>query len=122
MSGKSSIIRLAVERLLTQLESGQLELPLGIYEMSETRSRKNKTAPPAPRLSFSGHETFVFRHSWLKKGVDAISADPVLRVLQSQQHLASDLVSMIPPNDASLGRIAATRHVRSSCIECRWLK
>jgi hypothetical protein len=28
--GKSSIIRLAVDRLLTQLESGQLELPLGI--------------------------------------------------------------------------------------------
>ncbi len=28
--GKSSIIRLAVERLLTQLESGQLDLPLGI--------------------------------------------------------------------------------------------
>lgn len=28
--GKSSIIRLAVERLLTELESGQLELPLGI--------------------------------------------------------------------------------------------
>ena len=28
--GKSSIIRLAVERLLTQLENGQLELPLGI--------------------------------------------------------------------------------------------
>lgn len=28
--GKSSIIRLAVERLLIQLESGQLELPLGI--------------------------------------------------------------------------------------------
>lgn len=27
---KSSIIRIAVERLLTQLESGQLELPLGI--------------------------------------------------------------------------------------------
>lgn len=28
--GKSSIIRLAVERLLTQLDNGQLELPLGI--------------------------------------------------------------------------------------------
>ena len=28
--GKSSIIRLAVERLLTQLDSGQLDLPLGI--------------------------------------------------------------------------------------------
>jgi hypothetical protein len=28
--GKSSIIRLAVERLLTQLDNGQLDLPLGI--------------------------------------------------------------------------------------------
>jgi predicted DNA-binding protein len=28
--GKSSIVRLAIERFLTQLESGQLELPLGL--------------------------------------------------------------------------------------------
>jgi hypothetical protein len=27
-------------------------------------------------LSFSGHETFPFRHGWLKKGVDAVFADP----------------------------------------------
>ncbi len=27
-------------------------------------------------LSFSGHETFPFRHGWLKKGVDAVSSDP----------------------------------------------
>jgi Protein of unknown function (DUF4007) len=27
-------------------------------------------------LSFSGHETFTFRHGWLKKGVDAASLDP----------------------------------------------
>jgi hypothetical protein len=26
--------------------------------------------------SFSGHETFAFRHSWLKKGVDFLSRDP----------------------------------------------
>jgi hypothetical protein len=26
--------------------------------------------------SFSGHETFVFRYAWLKKGVDAFAADP----------------------------------------------
>jgi len=44
--------------------------------MSETRSRKHKSATAAPRLSFSGHETFVFRHSWLKKAVDAVAADP----------------------------------------------
>jgi hypothetical protein len=44
--------------------------------MNETRSRKYKAAPPAPRLSFSGHETFVFRHAWLKKAVDAVGEDP----------------------------------------------
>jgi hypothetical protein len=27
-------------------------------------------------FSFSGHETFVFRYTWLKKGADAISLDP----------------------------------------------
>lgn len=27
-------------------------------------------------VSFSGHETFVFRYAWLKKAVDAISGDP----------------------------------------------
>jgi hypothetical protein len=44
-------------------------------KMPETTTRKDKT-PLAPRLSFSGHETFVFRHSWLKKAVDAVSLDP----------------------------------------------
>jgi hypothetical protein len=42
--------------------------------MSENRSRKDKSA--LPRLSFSGHETFVFRHSWLKKAVDTVREDP----------------------------------------------
>ena len=28
--GKSAIIRLAIQRLLTQLDSGQLDLPLGL--------------------------------------------------------------------------------------------
>ena len=26
--------------------------------------------------AFSGHETFPFRYSWMKKGVDAVAADP----------------------------------------------
>jgi len=42
--------------------------------MPENQSTADKTPPPA-RLSFSGHETFVFRHSWLKKAVDAVTAD-----------------------------------------------
>ncbi len=29
-----------------------------------------------PRVSFSGHETFPFRWTWLKKAVDAVDADP----------------------------------------------
>jgi hypothetical protein len=44
--------------------------------MIETKPRKDNAAPPPARLSFSGHETFVFRHSWLKKAVDAVSEDP----------------------------------------------
>lgn len=43
--------------------------------MSETTIR-NPKAPIPPKLSFSGHETFVFRHSWLKKAVDAVADDP----------------------------------------------
>ena len=27
-------------------------------------------------FSFSGHETFVFRYTWLKKAVDAVKRDP----------------------------------------------
>jgi hypothetical protein len=43
--------------------------------MSENTKRTEKAATP-PKLSFSGHETFVFRHSWLKKAVDAVAEDP----------------------------------------------
>lgn len=30
----------------------------------------------AARVSFSGHETFPFRYTWLKKAVDAVDAEP----------------------------------------------
>lgn len=33
---------------------------------------------PATKLSFSGHETFPFRYTWLKKAIDCVSADPFL--------------------------------------------
>ena len=33
-------------------------------------------APKSDVLSFSGHETFVFRYGWLKKAVDAATAEP----------------------------------------------
>ena len=29
-------------------------------------------------LSFSGHQTFPFRYTWLKKGVDAVTEDPTI--------------------------------------------
>jgi len=46
--------------------------------------RRNAKGQPAlqgtgtvrPHLSFSGHETFVFRYAWLKKAVDAVATDP----------------------------------------------
>jgi hypothetical protein len=43
--------------------------------MSDKPIQTEKT-PIQPKLSFSGHETFVFRHSWLKKAVDAVALDP----------------------------------------------
>ena len=30
------------------------------------------------KLSFGAHEKFVFRHPWLKKGVDAVHSDPLI--------------------------------------------
>lgn len=34
--------------------------------------------PHLERASFSGHETFPFRYTWLKKAVDQVAADPVV--------------------------------------------
>src|SRR5688500_9392284 len=31
-----------------------------------------------PSFSFTGHETFVFRHRWLTKAVAAVGADPTI--------------------------------------------
>ena len=36
------------------------------------------TAPDKFKPSFSGHETFPFRYTWLKKGVDAVTTDPAV--------------------------------------------
>ena len=40
--------------------------------MSNTQTTFLQTITP----SFSGHQTFPFRYTWLKKGVDAVAADP----------------------------------------------
>ncbi len=36
------------------------------------------TPPDTLTPAFSGHQTFVFRYPWLKKGVDALSRDPAV--------------------------------------------
>jgi hypothetical protein len=36
------------------------------------------TLPNGITPSFSGHETFAFRYTWLKKGVDAVREDPTI--------------------------------------------
>jgi hypothetical protein len=30
---------------------------------------------PNTKPTFGGHEKFVFRHGWLKKGIDAVRSD-----------------------------------------------
>ncbi len=41
---------------------------------------RNTYTPPLQTItpSFSGHQTFPFRYTWLKKGVDAVAADPAI--------------------------------------------
>ena len=36
------------------------------------------TTPYLKNPSFSGHQTFPFRYTWLKKGVDAVTEDPTI--------------------------------------------
>ena len=38
----------------------------------------NPTLPEKINASFSGHETFPFRYTWLKKGVDAVRENPTI--------------------------------------------
>jgi len=44
--------------------------------MTETDTIPQEKTPQKTILNFSGHETFPFRYTWLKKAVDAISKDP----------------------------------------------
>ena len=39
---------------------------------------QHANTPNKIKPSFSGHETFPFRYTWLKKGVDAVKADPAV--------------------------------------------
>jgi len=41
-------------------------------------STPNPTTPEKINASFSGHETFPFRYTWLKKGVDAVRRKPTV--------------------------------------------
>ena len=40
--------------------------------MTKSTNKMNASS----RVGFSGHETFSFRYSWLKKGVDSVAKDP----------------------------------------------
>ena len=39
---------------------------------------EHTTSPYLTSPSFSGHQTFPFRYTWLKKGVDAVTEDPTV--------------------------------------------
>lgn len=39
---------------------------------------EHSTSPYQINPSFSGHQTFPFRYTWLKKGVDAVTEDPTI--------------------------------------------
>ena len=39
---------------------------------------EHTTSPQLTNPSFSGHQTFPFRYTWLKKGVDAVTEDSTI--------------------------------------------
>ncbi len=41
-------------------------------------SNASRIAPQAINPSFSGHQTFPFRYTWLKKGIDAVIENPTI--------------------------------------------
>lgn len=47
----------------------------GETQVASVRLQENEVQVPFSK-SFAGHETFAFRHAWLKKGVDALNQDP----------------------------------------------
>jgi Protein of unknown function (DUF4007) len=44
------------------------------------KSREEEPIRGTGQVSFSGHETFTLRHGWLKKGINALSSDPLVFV------------------------------------------
>lgn len=46
--------------------------------MENSLISEHTTSPYLVRPSFSGHQTFPFRYTWLKKGVDAVTEDPTI--------------------------------------------
>lgn len=54
--------------------------PKGCYILGEGRDLSNAYAIPPQTItpSFSGHQTFPFRYTWLKKGVEAVIKDPTV--------------------------------------------
>jgi hypothetical protein len=42
----------------------------------KTLTPQNSSSENAVRYGFAGHETFVFRYGWLKKGIDAVTEKP----------------------------------------------
>jgi hypothetical protein len=51
------------------------------------------------RYGFSGHQTFPFRYSWLKKAVDAVHEDP--NVFRREDAVVIGLVGCGSPNGAN---------------------
>lgn len=88
-----------------------------------------QTIQANPSVSFSGHETFPFRHSWLKKGINAVSKDAAFfsreramielgvgkNMVQSIRHwcLASRLIQEHVTSAANRGRLVPTKIGRS---------
>ena len=82
---------------------------------------EHTTSPYLTNPSFSGHQTFPFRYTWLKKGVDAVIDDPTIfssenasvtlgvgkNMVSSIRHWCS-VIGLIKPDTYQRGRLIPT--------------
>lgn len=52
--------------------------PLSFYISHCKQITLRQLNEPTMKPTFGGHEKFVFRHGWLKKGIDGVIADPAI--------------------------------------------
>lgn len=80
---------------------------------------ETSSTPYLVNPSFSGHQTFPFRYTWLKKGVDAVTDDPTIFSSENASvtlGVGKNMVNSIRHWCSVAGLINIDKSERSRCV------